>query len=281
MLLIIMNIINLVLSGGGLKGLATLGALAHLESKNLLNNVTTYCGSSSGALISLLLNIGYSAQDVYDILYEIDFSVLTSINIDCLLEDICIGFDKGDAIQYIVGMLMIKKNYNLNTTFKELHEKTGKKLIITGCCVNTVSIHYFSHETTPNMKILTAARITYSIPVIFKPVTYENKIWIDGGCMDNFPMELFKDNIENTLGILLDDKNNIDEFQDTAQYLLYIIKCLHKSPMLKTLEQFKKHVIYITPNLHLIQSSLNINKEDKQKLFNIGIENATGYCKDK
>ena len=51
--------------------------------------------------------------------------------------------------------------------------------------------------------------------------------------------------------------------------------------MLKTLEQFKKHVIYITPNLHLIQSSLNINKEDKQKLFNIGIENATGYCKDK
>ena len=228
-------ITNLVLSGGGVKGLATLGAISILESKKILNNITTYCGSSSGALISLLLNIGYKAQDIYDILYEIDFSILTSINIDCLLEDICIGFDKGDAIQYIIGTLMLKKNYSLNTTFKELHEKTGKKLIITGCCVNTVSIHYFSHETTPNMKILTAVRITYSIPVIFKPVTFENKIWIDGGCMDNYPMELFKDNIENTLGILLDDTNNIEQFQDTAQYLLYIIKCLHKSPMLKTL----------------------------------------------
>ena len=99
--------------------------------------------------------------------------------------------------------------------------------------------------------------------------------------MDNYPMELFKDNIENTLGILLDDTNNIEQFQDTAQYLLYIIKCLHKSPMLKTLEQFKKQTIYIIPNIHITQSSLNINKEDKQKLFNSGVEATTDYYRDK
>ena len=49
----------LVLSGGGTKGLATLGAITALKEVGIIDKPEIFCGTSVGAIISLLLCIGY------------------------------------------------------------------------------------------------------------------------------------------------------------------------------------------------------------------------------
>lgn len=268
---------NLVLSGGGLKGLCTLGALSILDNKDMLKTITTYCGSSAGAILCLFLNIGYTPKDIFDILYEIDFSMLTSFDFDCLFDDVCIGLDKGDAIKYVIGTLMIKKNYSINTTFDELYEKTKKKLIITGTCVNNATIKYFSYETTPKMKIMTAIRITYSIPIVFKPVKHENNLWIDGGCMDNYPIELFKNELDKTIGILVNDEIEIESFDDITQYFVNIIKCLQKGLIMKSYDQYKNNTIYINSLASHNNMDFVTDNNGKLQLYELGKEKATGF----
>ena len=54
----------IVLGPGGSKGYIQLGALLRLELDNLLSNVVQYVGCSVGAIISLLMVVGYSANDI-------------------------------------------------------------------------------------------------------------------------------------------------------------------------------------------------------------------------
>ena len=52
------NKTKLILSGGGIKGIAHIGALSVYDERNMLNSIDTYCGSSIGALICSLLVAG-------------------------------------------------------------------------------------------------------------------------------------------------------------------------------------------------------------------------------
>ena len=43
------------------------------------------------------------------------------------------------------------------------------------------------------------------LPLLFKPMEYDNKCWIDGGVINNFPIDYCNDQINNTLGIAIKD----------------------------------------------------------------------------
>ncbi|MBI2785670.1 MAG: patatin-like phospholipase family protein, partial [Legionella longbeachae] len=74
---------------------------------------------------------------------------------------------------------------------KLLHDCIGnkvKRLIITGTNITDKKLDIFSDETTPNMPIRTAARISASFPLVFQAVEYDGKKYIDGGAFDNLPV---------------------------------------------------------------------------------------------
>ena len=54
---------NLVISGGGVKGILHLGALKILEEK-YIKKYKNFAGSSAGSIIVLLLCIGYTYNDI-------------------------------------------------------------------------------------------------------------------------------------------------------------------------------------------------------------------------
>ena len=78
---------------------------------------------------------------------------------------------------------------------KELYNKTNKYLSITSTCLTTQEAVYISHETFPNIPVWKAILMSCAIPLIFKPIEWENKLYIDGGLVDNFP--LFNINLDN------------------------------------------------------------------------------------
>ena len=62
------NIKYLAIGGGGIFGLKYLGILSNYN----LSNVKSYCGSSIGGLICYMLSIGYTCEELYKKVIEID-----------------------------------------------------------------------------------------------------------------------------------------------------------------------------------------------------------------
>ena len=56
------------------------------------------------------------------------------------------------------------------------------------------------------MEVIDALCISSCLPIIFTPFKFDNKLWIDGGTINNFPIEYFYNDMKNTLGITVCDE---------------------------------------------------------------------------
>lgn len=271
----------LVISGGGLKGLAGLGSLKCLIDNNIINTINTLAGSSVGAVICFLYNIGYGPKDMYEILKLIDFTQLIKyIEPENLLLDPYFGISSPEPIIYSIYKFMKNKNINKNLTFLQLYNMTKINLIITGTCLNDISIKYFSYNTTPDMQILKALRITISIPFIFRPYQYDGKLWVDGGIMNNFPIDLFNDRLDEVIGIYIDNIyesiNNIDEIEEIQDYFIRVFSCVLRGLNYNKIELFKKYFVHIkTKGSH--STNWDITQQEKKILYDEGYNQTINY----
>lgn len=64
--------VNLVLEGGGVKGIGLVGAITELEEQGYSWNCIG--GTSAGAIVATLLAVGYTGKDLYDIISELNFT---------------------------------------------------------------------------------------------------------------------------------------------------------------------------------------------------------------
>jgi predicted acylesterase/phospholipase RssA len=270
----------LVISGGGIKGLSALGALKLLIEEEIIVYPDIFCGTSVGSIICFLLNIGYGPSNIFNVIHEINFSDLINyIDPENIFNDPCFGISVPDSIITIIISFMKNKNIPSNITFKELFKKTNSKLLITGTCISNQSINYFSVDNTPDMKVLLAIKISISIPFVFKPVIYNEKVWVDGACMNNFPIDLFKDKLNDVIGIYLDNTlTNDSEINDIQDYFTRILKCVNKGLDLLKLDFYKKHIILIKTNLN--QINWEITNQQKKEMFDIGYKTASDYVKN-
>lgn len=259
---------NLVLSGGGVKGIAHLGALKALEELGLLQHINTYAGTSIGALIASLIAIGYSSDELYKFISLMDMSKMKELVFSNLLK--LFGLDDGKRMHIIIYKLFEAKNINPNITFIQLYEKIGKTLIITASCLNDKRAYYFSHTTDPDMEVLLALRMSISIPIYFAPVKYKGKMFVDGGCIDNFPIQLFNHCLNDTIAIYLTDiKDYSENITNIEDLLLNIVQCLLEGVTINSLKGYDKYAIKISLG-KISMIDFKIDQESKQKAFNIG-----------
>jgi len=216
---------TLVLSGGSVKGVAQIGALYCLEKNGLLKNIRTIAGSSVGSMVGLLYSVGYTPIEMFKFIKLLNLNKINNMELGNIIDNY--GLDDGSRIIMVLNKMIKAKDIDPDITFEKMRHKTKKELIITGSCINDKKIYYFSHKTYPNMKVLDAVRISISIPLIFTPVRFEGKIFVDGACIDNFPIHLFKDKIERVIGIYVTEKREtINEIKYIDQYLINMIQCL-------------------------------------------------------
>ena len=178
-------ITNLVLSGGGNKCIVFVGALKSLEELGFLSSINKYAGTSGGAIIVLLLVLGYTVSDIIELYEQLNLYDLVNINGDNILHFLDdYGLDSGDKVINILKIVIRKKTYNENITFKELYEQTSKELVISGTCVEKECVEYFNHIHTPDMPVYLAIRISMSFPFFFNRVIYNEYSYIDGGFLE-------------------------------------------------------------------------------------------------
>ena len=107
---------TLVLSGGGINGIVHLGALKYLDEINILQNITTFIGTSIGAIISGLFVIGYTIDELFEFTQNINFGDIFHINPINILDNL--GFNNGEKFTFILTKMFQTKNISETITFK-------------------------------------------------------------------------------------------------------------------------------------------------------------------
>lgn len=217
---------NLVFEGGGVKGIAYCGALDILEGKGILKNIRRVAGTSAGAITAGLLAVGYDKDDIFRVLKKTSFNSFLDSYWGLIRDAISLfrrfGWYKGRNFQRWFEELIEAKTGNRNFTFRELDEgiKNGKagfkELAVAGTNLNTQSTEIFSAETTPDLPIARAVRISMSIPLFFQVVNFNAYRYVDGGLYYNYPINIF-DNIK----YLSDKKYGIEINYDPREGAVY------------------------------------------------------------
>ena len=218
---------NLVFEGGGVKGIAYVGAMEVLDKEGILNNIERVAGTSAGAMVAVLVGLKYSAEEVKDVLWHLDFknfmdkSGFFLTNTARLLKEY--GWYKGDFFRQTMADLIQRKTGNGEITFGELAAtKKYREIYLVGANLSSGLSELFSHKTTPQMKVADAARISMSIPLFFASVKGgKNKehLYVDGGLLENYPIKTF-DQVEFIA--------NANSIRRTEYYETINTKCMQK-----------------------------------------------------
>lgn len=258
----------LVLSGGGVKGIAHIGALKALNELNYLRYIDTYCGTSVGALICSLLIIGYSLNELYEFIMDFNLDQIKSLCVENFIYKF--GFDDGNNFNMILKKMFITKKIDPSITLNELYCKTKKKLIVTTVCVNENKVEYMSYENFPNMQVILAIRMSTCIPFFFSPIKYNKKLYIDGSVFNSFPIDLFKNKLNKVIGIKLINKS--EEFfkiKNLDIYIYNVLKCIFYGKNDNYNDEYVKYTIYIdTKDISILDFSLDCKK--KHNLYKYG-----------
>ncbi len=178
---------SLCFSAGGITGFVHIGALARLEEEDALRTVDTVVGTSIGAVVGLLFAIGLSASVIFDEFARVNDSVFKYGDMTCFFTSY--GADSGEYFMAYVIDLLLKSNVSPVITFKDFHQRFGKRLIFTGSSVGRATPCYFGPDSHPDMRVLEALRITISIPFLFTSVEKGDEIFVDGAITDHHPIE--------------------------------------------------------------------------------------------
>lgn len=192
---------NLVFEGGGVKGIAYVGALEVLDREGILNDIERVAGTSAGAMVAVMVALRYSAEEVLQVLGTLNFRDFKDSSKGILRDTIRLlknyGWYKGDFFRNLMAKLIEKKTGNGEITFEQL-EETGKyrKLYLVGADLTTGLSKIFSasNQETKTVKVADAARISMSIPLFFAAVRggQDNKhVFVDGGLLDNYTVKTF------------------------------------------------------------------------------------------
>jgi NTE family protein len=173
---------NLIFEGGGVKGIAHVGAMQVLEKKGILSNIKRVGGTSAGAINATLFALGFSNSDTRNILKKLDFNKFMDDSwgvirdTDRLINKF--GWYKGDFFHEWISGHIKKKLGSPDATFQNLKESGAPDLYVYGTNLSTKFGEIFSCEHTPNARIADVRNA-------------RDDVYVDGGVLNNYPVKMF------------------------------------------------------------------------------------------
>jgi len=249
--------VGVVLSGGGAKGYAHIGALKKIEEAGI--KIDYIGGASMGAIVGGLYAAGYSPNDLEVIIKQLD---LTSLIINEKNREDIPYFEKANSEKYILDLpfnnfkLTIPQAISsgqgplnlLTYLFRHVHHITDFKQLPTpficiGTNIETGEEKIFDSGFLPQAVLASGA-----YPSMIKPVKIGNELYIDGGVLNNFPVKEVKDmGADIIIGVDLQDPlRTQDELNSATDVLMQIIKFNMEK---KSDDQRKLVDVMITPAL--------------------------------
>lgn len=249
--------VGLVLSGGGAKGFAHIGVLKELEKAGV--QIDYIGGTSMGAIVGGLYASGYKANQIEEIIEEIDFMSLLQDEVPrrekpyfekTFLEKHAVSLPiKNGSIGLPLGL---SKGQNVLNLFTELLAPVDavtnfSKLPIPFYCIAT-NIETGKEVVLDKGSLPLALRASGSFPSLLNPVEINGELLIDGGVVNNFPVDVMETkNVDIIIGV--DVQSGLlkrDEMKSIASILGQIINF---QMYRKSNSQIKRVDIYMHPKV--------------------------------
>lgn len=249
--------IGLVLSGGGAKGLAHIGALKVIEDAGI--EIDYIGGTSMGAIVGALYASGYSASELDSIFKATDFSKLIQDNVPRGAKTF---YEKDDSERYALGLPFdnfkvsfpqaISGGQNIYNEFVRLlyHVKDVddfNKLPIPFLCIAT-NVETGEAVLLNDGYLPEAIMASGTFPSLFEPAEVDGNILIDGGVVNNYPIDEVKAlGADLVIGVdVQDELSNREALSSATEILLQINNYRTVNDMIT---KKAKTDIYIKPNI--------------------------------
>ena len=192
--------IGLVLGGGGAKGGAEVGALKIIEAAGIKPDLIV--GTSIGAIVGGLYAAGYSSAELETMFCEQEWlSLLTDRREDLSGEP----YAQQDGVTYIFGFPVLDTNSSqfgllgggkvesvLDSMLSARGHTKFETLPVPFRCV-AAELPSAEEVVLSKGSLSRAIRASMAIPGIFKPVVIEGRRLVDGGMLNNLPVDVARD----------------------------------------------------------------------------------------
>jgi NTE family protein len=292
-----------VFEGGGVKGLAFVGAIQVAEELGV--QWKSVAGTSAGAITACLLAAGYSADELKRVLMDLDFKEFLD---EGLLDRIPLlgkiasavfekGIYEGDFFERWIAKMLREKGV---TTFGELKEGQQHRLKLIASDVtrkemvvvpDDVGVYGREPDRFP---IARGARMSMSIPYFFEPVVMDYAVpnegrttkvnVVDGGLLSNFPVWIFDAAPGSaprwpTFGFKLiePDSDKVDQAKWPHEYVMALVNTMLEAHDKAYISEanFERTVAVPTMGIHTTQ--FDLSKDDKNLLIRAGQEAAIRF----
>jgi NTE family protein len=262
---------NLVFKGGGIRGVAYTGVLEQLYAYEVLPKIERVAGTSAGAITACLCSFRLEKDELISLIETLDYQKVPQTNesmggnkffgrlirnmndfagdINCT--DRLIKkygwYSSGYFYGWIQGIIAGQCDGNAMATFADFRQRGFRDLYI--CAVNASKNQpeMFSADTTPDVAVADAVRMSISIPLFFEALQFDGKqfgkgdFYVDGGIYNNFPIKYFDQSpfIENSHWVR--DKLN---WETLGCYLYTPDECERRQPNIQNIWGFLENMLY-------------------------------------
>lgn len=289
-----MPIKHLVISGGGPVFFKSVGAVQELEKSGVwnINQIESIYGTSAGGLLAVILCLKFNSWDIInDYVIKRPWHEAIKIDVQTIFDSYTKrGLFDGKIFETIFKPLFAAKDISLCITFKEFYELTKIELHLFTFEINGFKEVDLSYLTHPDLSLLKAVQMTSALPIIISPVCINDKCYIDGGIVSNYPLNHCINHGKNPDEILSFKNNylNSDQYKinDSSTLLDYMVSFIYKMiTHLSTEEQQPKvlnEVTYDTSmmNIEHFQSVL-VDMELRKKFISHGVDAAKKFLLSK
>lgn len=205
---------NIVFKGGGVRGIAYIGALEVLEEEGILSGVQRVAGTSAGAIAALLVSLRLPMVEVLDLFSTLDFRKIpqssTRTRKNKLTSLLPSEEEKLARMIRSYGLYSTEYFYNWlhevvatncdgngKATFADFHKRGFRDPFIVVANLNKQREEIMSFYTTPETAVADAVRMSMSIPLYFESLRFDGKefgkgdYYVDGGLFNNYPIKVF------------------------------------------------------------------------------------------
>lgn len=270
--------IKFVGSGSGTLLYYFIGVLKRLlEDYELEESIDT----SGSSIILAFLSVGYTITDIINIVKNIDLKKCADISINPFDK---LGVFSGDYIEKYLSEYLDQKEVKIPIT-----------IVTTNLTDKKPEYFYFDKYYIPTLSkpLSKIVRASMSIPVLFKYIILDKKIYVDGGLCDNFAIDFFKD--KNTIGVKIETPfipkvRNKDNFLSKAKnffseklginYLLSLIEIMMIANEKKHIEDaiFEKILVIKSDRSF---TDFNFSIKDIDDMIKDGYNQMNIFLKDK
>ena len=285
--------VGLVLSGGGAKGAAHIGVLKYIEEAGI--PIDYIAGTSMGSIIGGMYALGYTSDEILDIISHVDWDRLISDNVDRKKISYSRKLENSNHLVSIP--------FSITTDKEELQTRSFKNSLPTGIVsgdnllnlFNSLSVGYsdsiaFDELPIPFICIATnmlngeadvldkgifskSLRASMAIPILFDPIELDNTLYADGGLVSNFPAEQCRAmGADYIIGVSMSPG-----LEDDAQNLSPIFSQVKQLKEIITDKEFDNYHtlcdVFISPDLMGV-GMLSFNAESVARITQSGYEAA-------